>query len=119
MYGAILGDIVGYNKEIKSQFYLTERMNYRFTDYTVVSIALADVLLFYDYADEDEVKEAIRTKLDYWYHSCFGMNYASIFISNAAAAISVIPYIYNKPDKIMNGQNYLSKMATLYHYQLY
>ena len=105
MYGAILGDIIGYNKEItiSGKFYLTDNMSYRFTDYTVVSIAVADSLLsLADYAGEDEVKEAIKTKLNYWYNSCFGMNYASIFISNAAATISVIPYIYDNPDIIIN-----------------
>ena len=112
MYGAILGDIMSWWHKTENDgiFYLVDK-EFKFSDYTVMTIAIAEALLP---IEEDEkafiIKDYVTEALIAW-----GKEYTSAdanqhfrkwlnqdeaipiddFDDSAAAAISVIPYMYN------------------------
>ena len=70
MYGAILGDIMSLSNKSENDgiFYLVDR-KFKFTDYTVMTIAIADALLpinddeeFY----ESQIKTGVMKSLAVW-----------------------------------------------------
>ena len=113
MYGAILGDIMSYQHKCENDevFYLVDS-KFKFTDYTVMTIAVADALLRigniedYDEYDEVEFKSGIMDILDTWDIKYREVTHPSISLSlenfdiSAAAIISVVPYICKYPDEV-------------------
>ena len=122
MYGAILGDIMSWwhKNENDGIFRLVDK-KFKFSDYTVMTIAIADSLLpleEYDDFDDDEAdfKDEIAESMLAWskdytnvdanQHFRKWLNQDEVnpidsFDDGAAAAISVIPYMYNDSNRVV------------------
>ena len=129
MYGAILGDIMSWWQKTENDgiFYLVDK-KFKFSDHTVMTIAIADALLPIkddEELDESLIKTNIIKSLTYWGKKYQSTDYSKHFkkwlrqdnllpledIDNIAATmISVIPYMYNDKEKIIKLANLASEV---------
>ena len=129
MYGAILGDIMSWwhKNENDGIFYLVDK-EFKFSDYTVMTIAIADALLpLEDYEDsEDDFKDEIEESMLDWINKYLNANPNQHFrkwlhqdkvnpidgVDNSAAAIiSVIPYIYTDSSQVVQLAKWVAEIT--------
>ena len=91
MYGAIVGDIIGSTFEVenhRSKFFLLFRPDARFTDDTVCTIAVADIL---QSKTHELGAEAIADKLRSWCVSYLNRGYGTLFYQWLVSGVNT-PY---------------------------
>ena len=127
MYGAILGDIMSWWHKYENDgiFYLLDK-EFKFSDYTVMTIAIADALLPIEEDEEsfiikDDVTQALiawgkeYTSADANQHFRKWLNQNEAIpidgLDNSAAAIiSVIPYIYNDSSQVVRLAKWVAEV---------
>ena len=84
MYGAILGDIIGspyeFTKKEKTKDFPLFHPFAKFTDDTVMTVAIADGLLnTYDMTDDEQVRENIIKSMKKWANRYPNAGYGGMF----------------------------------------
>ncbi|SEM39527.1 ADP-ribosylglycohydrolase [Butyrivibrio sp. ob235] len=85
MFGAIIGDIIGFPYEFektkKNKFFRLFSRESRFTDDSVMTVAIADAILRFDRClpNEERIKKAIVDSMRYWGNKYINAGYGGLF----------------------------------------